>query len=262
VHASARADAPSGRPPFPEPIFGESVTDIDSVEPGEIELEIDGFESVARRAGSRLYQTSVEVEWKAWSRLGLRFEPTFESSRPERSTVTDATFGFEGAAAWGLVHDFARDFHLQVEAAGRFLDDGAPAFASQPGESPAPFTLDLKSALRLGEESLRASLGAEGGGLVAHAPIRVQGSWLHPFTSDLRYGSYGFEVDADFGRPLPVTVAPNVWTDVTPLGLPLELGVGIPIVLGASDTLPAAGVYLRLMILSQREAKFERGPGR
>ena len=59
------------RPPLAEPIFTESVTDIDGYEPGEVEFDINGSESIARRKGSRLLQSSFEIEWKVWSRLGV-----------------------------------------------------------------------------------------------------------------------------------------------------------------------------------------------
>jgi hypothetical protein len=52
-------------------------------------------------------------------------------------------------------------------------------------------------------------------------------------------------------------MAPNVWADLTPLGVPARLGVGIPVVVGAPDAFPAAGVYLRVLILTSREANFE-----
>ncbi|MGA7124407.1 MAG: hypothetical protein WBY94_30170 [Polyangiaceae bacterium] len=81
---------------------------------------------------------------------------------------------------------------------------------------------------------------------------------MHPFTSEMRFGFFGLEMDADFGRPNPVVLAPNIWADVTPIGLPGRIGIGIPIVVGAPDTFPAAGVYLRLLILTSREANFEK----
>jgi hypothetical protein len=45
---------------------------------------------------------------------------------------------------------------------------------------------------------------------------------------------------------------------MTPIGLPARLGVGPPLVVGAPDTFPAAGVYVRLLILPSREASFEK----
>lgn len=80
---------------------------------------------------------------------------------------------------------------------------------------------------------------------------------MRPFTSDIRFGFFGLEMDADWARPQPVVLAPNIWADVTPVGLPGRIGVGIPVVIGAPDTTAAAGVYVRLLILTSREANFE-----
>ena len=254
----ALADEPvPQRPPLPEPIFTESTTDIDGYEPGEIEFDVNGSEAVARRNGARLLLTSVEMEWKVWNRLGVRLEPSFASSREELAWTADDRFGFRAAAGWALVHDFRRDFHLQIEASERFVDDTPYVFRIQPGEAPLPFSADLKAAIRFFGWTVRTSIGTEAGDAPAHAPVRFQVALMRPFTSEMRFGFFGLEMDADWGRPNPVIVAPNIWTDVTPVGLPARLGVGIPIVVGASDTFPAAGVYLRLLILTSREANFE-----
>lgn len=255
--ALAEEPAPQ-RPPLAEPIFTESTTDIDGYEPGEIEFDVNASEAVARRNGARLLLTSVEMEWKVWNRLGVRLEPSFASSREELALASENTFGFRAAAGWALVHDFRHDFHLQIEAGQRFVDDTPYAFRIQPGEAPLPFNADLKAAIRVVGWTVRAGLGTEAFGTPAHAPFRVQAALMHPFTSEMRFGFFGLEMDADWGRPNPVVVAPNVWADATPIGLPARLGVGIPVVVGAPDTFPAIGVYLRLLILTSREASFER----
>lgn len=245
------------RPPLAEPIFTETVTDIDGYEPGEVELDVNGSESVARRGGARLYQTSVEVEWKVWKRLGLRLEPSFASAREEVGTSAGKNFGFRAAGGWSLLHDFAHDFHLQIEAGGRFIDDTPAGYKTQAGEAPLPFNADLKAAKRAWGWTVRAGLGTEAGGTPAHAPLRLQLAVMHPFTKEIRFGFLGIEADADLGRQNPVVIAPNVWADLTPIGVPGRIGVGVPIVVGAPDTLPAAGVYIRLLILTSREASFE-----
>ena len=81
---------------------------------------------------------------------------------------------------------------------------------------------------------------------------------MHPLTSEMRFGFFGFEADADFARKNPLVVAPNISADVTPIGVPGRIMVGIPIVIGA-PTFPATGVYVRLLILTSREAQFEKG---
>jgi hypothetical protein len=248
---------PIERPPLPEPIFTESTTDIDGYEPGEIEFDANAAILAARRHGARLMQTTFEMEWKVWSRLGVRFEPAFSSAREELATSWHDAFGFRAAAAWSLLHDFPRDFHVQVEASQRVVDDAAGAWGTEPGESPLPFSADLKAAIRMDDWTVRASVGTEAGGTPAHAPLRLQAALLHPLTRDVRFGFVGLEIDADGGRPQPAIVAPNVWADMTPIGLPFRIGVAIPVVVGAPDTVPATGIYLRLLLLTSREAGME-----
>src|SRR5258708_2648257 len=55
---AAADEAIEPRPPLPEPIFTESTTDIDGYAPGELEFDVHGAESVARRHGARPLQTS------------------------------------------------------------------------------------------------------------------------------------------------------------------------------------------------------------
>lgn len=127
-------DEPVQRPPLPEPIFTETTTDIDGYEPGEIEFDVNGSQALARRNAGRIRQVSVELEGKVWSRLGIRLEPSFSSSREAGALSSGGAFGFRGAAGWGLLHDFKRDFHLQIEASERFIDDTPYAFRIQPGK--------------------------------------------------------------------------------------------------------------------------------
>jgi hypothetical protein len=268
--AAADEPSPSGvpptdRPPLPEPIFTESTTDIDGYEPGEIEFDANGATMAARRGGARVLQATFEVEWKIWSRLGVRLEPGFSRARDELTTAAATAtstsfhdaFGFRAAAAWSLLHDFPRDLHVQIEASQRFADDAPGASRTEPGEAPLPFSADLKAAIRWADWTLRTSVGAEAGGTPAHAPFRAQAAILRPLTSEMRFGFFGLEMDADWGRPDPVILAPNVWADVTPIGLPFRMGVAIPIVVGAPDTVPAMGIYLRLLFLTSREASME-----
>jgi hypothetical protein len=249
------------RPPLAEPIFTETVTDIDGYETGEVELSVNGAEAVARRGGARVYQTSAEVEWKVWSRLGLRLEPSVTSSLQEHETSSEKKFGFRTALGWNLIHDFVDDFHLQVEAGGRVIDDSPDSFKTQAGEAPLPFNADLKAAKRISAWTLRGSVGTEAGGTAVHAPLRLQLAAMCPITDDIRFGFLGIEADADFARQTPLILAPNVWADVTPIGIPGRIGFGVPLVIGAPDAFPAAGVYVRLLILTSREASFERNDG-
>jgi hypothetical protein len=91
---------------MPEPLIGESVTDIDSLDAGELELDLT--ETTLRRTPSETggMMTSLETEWRATKNLGLS---------AELATSSDETVEFSGTASWSLVHDLQRGFHLQAE---------------------------------------------------------------------------------------------------------------------------------------------------
>src|SRR5216684_1877339 len=57
---------------MPEPVLGESITDIDGSEAGEVEVDLTGV--VGRAGGAKLWQGSVEIESRVTDRLGLEIE--------------------------------------------------------------------------------------------------------------------------------------------------------------------------------------------
>ena len=244
------------RAPLPESILTESTTDIDADEAGELEYEANLTRVGARTGGAFATLASVELEWRALRRLGLRLEPTYAHITPSGSTRGRDAFGLGGAVAFGLWHDFERDQHLQLEILGRTADHGAsPVF--DPGESELPAALDLVGAQRFGRLTLRATVGAEAGGQFANAPVHTDLSVLSGIVSDARFGYLAFELRADWASPAPLVLAPEVISDLVPLGLPLRMGLVLPVNLGASATAPSYGLFLRVILLTEREQRSE-----
>ena len=253
--ASAHADdldrgAGEQRPaPMPEQVLTESITDLDAFEAGETEFALNGQTLHAAHGGARAWQVSVEAEWRATNRLGLRLEPSYANLDEEGRS---REFGLQVAAAYGLVHDFKRNFHLQVEATARLTGDEKP-FESQPGDFSLPYTAGVRVGKRFGSWTLRPGAGAEVGAKAAHLPLWFGMGVLYGLGSAGKYGFVGIEVDADAGRQTPFIVAPDFMVDAKPIGLPFRLGFAIPYVLGADKREPSVGFYLRLLVRTEMD---------
>ena len=235
------------RPPLPEQILTESITDLDAIKPGETEFAVNGQTLRATQGGARAFQTGIEAEWRATSHLGLRLEPSYASLIEEGRSNE---FGLQAAAAWGLLHDFAHDFHVQVEATARFTRDDRP-YESQPGDFSLPFAAGVRVGKRFGPVTLRPGVGAEIGATAAHLPIWFGMGALYELGEGGRYGFAGVELDADGGRQTPFIVAPDFMVDMKMIGLPFRLGIAIPYVPGAPATEPSLGIYLRLIVRTE-----------
>lgn len=235
------------RPALPEQILTESVTDLDAIEPGETEFALNGQTLKAINGNARAWQTGIEAEWRATSHLGLRLEPSYASLIEEGRSNE---FGIQAAAAWGLVHDFAHDFHAQLETAVRFAGENKP-YESQPGDTSLPVSLGLRLGKRFGSLTLRPSLGTEFGGTPAHLPVWFGMGMLYGLGRDGRLGFFGVEVDADAGRQTPFIIAPNLMADTASIGLPFRVGIAIPWVVGAPATEPLIGLYLRVLVRTE-----------
>ena len=250
--SAAAGEGQVQRLPLPESLLTESTTDIDAAEAGELEYEANLTRVGARTGGAFATLSSIEVEWRALQRLGLRLEPTYAHVTPSGATPGRDVLGVSGAIAFSLWHDFQHDQHLQLELLGRTADhDAGPVF--DPGESELPGSLDLVGAQRYGQWTLRATAGAEAGGHFAHAPFHTDLSALTGIASDARFGYLAVEVRADWASPAPLVLAPEVISDLVPLGLPFRIGLALPLNVGASSTIPSYGMFMRVTLLTERE---------
>lgn len=249
--AAAADDAP--RTPVPEPIFGESVTDIDGIEAGELEVSGDAAELRSRRGGAQLQVAGVEAEWLATSRLGLRAEPSLvRADGPGFASRTD--LGVGTTASWKLVRDLADEFYMQMELSAEW-PPRADGYSS-PDQPGLPFGLDLRAAFRIGMWTVRGSVGAGAGAASPHAPVRASLAVLIGFDRAARTGFFGLEALADGTWISPVFAAPDVVVDLSPLKVPVRLGVALPwSPPTTSDTQPSFGIYFRLIVEPLREAK-------
>jgi hypothetical protein len=240
--------------PMPEPLFNETMTDIDGDEAGEVEFEINGFRGQSLRRGAYAMQGTIEIEWLATRCLGLFVEPLFTQTLDASGSGPRNHLGVNGGLSWKLLQDFRRDFHLQAELGGRYPLD--PSMGTDPGDPALPFTLDLRTGFRRGLWTFRGSAGTEAGGRFAHLPVRASIGVYMPFGSSNRYGFWGIEADADGGRRYPVVVALNFIPSLMPLGIPFNIGFGIPWAIGVPGTQPVVGLLVRLFVEGTREVSY------
>jgi hypothetical protein len=245
-----------GRPPMPEPLFTETVTDLDGYEPGEFELELNGTHLRSWRGGAYALQGGLEAEWLVTRKLGVRAEPTFARSIQTAGAEAESTFGGSVAASWKLVQNFEDDFHLQAEVAGRLPWD--TAITVWAGDSALPLSFDLRSGIRRGVLTVRGGVGAVAGGSSAHLPLRGSLALLTGFGSGERLSFWGIELDADGSRRTPAVVALNLVPHLGPLGLPFRLGFAIPWAIGVPENQPSIGLFVRLFVESAREITYAK----
>ena len=252
----AAGQATSTRPPLPESILTESATDIDAPEAGELEYEFNLGLLRSHAGGARSLTSSVEVEWRALDNFGLRLEPTFARDRYAGFESPHSFWGVSSALAFGLLHDFAHDFHLQAEVLARTASSDSP-HALEPAETQLPVGIDLLMARRVGGITFRATAGAEAGGTYAHAPIHTDAAALMGFAREERFGFVALDVRSDWARSAPLVVAPEVVSDLSPVGIPLRLGVALPVNVATAAN-STYGLFIRIIWLTEREAQFGR----
>src|SRR5919108_788651 len=148
---------------MPEPLIGESVTDIDGTQAGELEIDASGI--VARPGGE--WNTALEIEGRGLSRLGVLVEGTLSGDNTE-----SAAGGLRASLAFLLLHDEEHDFHLMIDATARLFEN---AVASELGEPTERIAFSLRGGIRRDWLTLRGSLGAGAGTHSAHAvPLRAE----------------------------------------------------------------------------------------
>jgi hypothetical protein len=212
-----------------------------------VELEANASNFASLRGGLHSLDGSVEIEWLATRRLGLRLEPTLSRD----GTVAA---GASGGVSWKLLQDFEHDFHLQLELLGRVPWNEEEIV--QPGDPDQPLALDLRAAWRTGPLTFRPGVGVGAFGDVDHNPARASVAVLAPFASTSRFGFWGFELDADWARTSPLVVAAELVPNLEALGIPLQLGFAVPVAVGEPFDRPAVGIYFRLFYESAREIEF------
>jgi hypothetical protein len=250
VRAEEETTLPSTlRGKMPEPLLTESITDLDGTRAGEVEIDVSAS-ALHRETGAGQWQSSVEVEWRALERLGFALDlgvgRAFDSAR---STVVSV----RPAASWVLMHAQPLDCHLMAELSGRVSRDDNEDL-QDPGEGALPVSGGLRFGIRTGWLTARTFLGAGAGSHSAHAvPLRAQAAVLAELGPKGRLGFAGFEVDADWARRTPVTLAANLILRGGTVHVPLDLGIAVPWTPQSRYGDASVGVLVRLILEIDRD---------
>jgi hypothetical protein len=217
--AAADGGAGGRKPPIPEPLVAESITNIEGTEAGELEFDVETL-LLRHATGERTSGLGVEAEWRATRHLGLAVEAAVTRAASDEPVLGQVRAGL----AWSLFHDLTRDFHVQAEATGRFGGDGAER-AEGPLELPYPYSVGLRAALCSGPLTLRAGAGTA---FVGGASLFFHLAALRTFGGSFLHGFAGLEVNANVGAEAPLSFVPQVFVTVPFLGAGLDLGLGVP----------------------------------
>ena len=185
---------------MPEPLVVESLTDIDGIEAGEVEIDSTGL--LARH----FWSASAEIEWRALSHLGLGVEVGGDEDGA----------GIHLGASVPLVH---AGVHLMLEGSARLPDSAGEI---EPGETALPYAFGLRAGARLGRLTLRAAADAEWSS--DRASIFASGATLISFGPEGR-GFAGVELAVDGARTDEVAVVP----EAAYLFGVVRLGLAVPI---------------------------------
>jgi hypothetical protein len=230
--------------PLPEPIFTETVSDIDATD-NDVEVELSAMSLRALRGGASFASAEIEAEWMVMGALGFRLEG--------RLATPGVLVGGTAGVSWKLLRDFRRDVYLQVEAVAHTLDRNDIV---DPGESASPLAFDVRIGKRAGPVTLRGSAGVGVG--ASHLGARGSVAVLTGFGPSTRFGFWGLELDADTSRPSPFVAALDIEPNLAALGLPFRVALAIPWNINTDATQPSLGVFVRLFFESPREIEYGR----
>ena len=250
VRAELRtAGASPVRAKMPEPLLTESITDLDDERAGEVEVDVNGS-AFRRTSAVRQWQSSVEVEWRALERLGLALDLGVGRALGQ---ATSPVMSVRPAASWVLTHSQPLDFHLMAEVSARISHD-ATEDVQDPGDGALPLSGGIRFGIRHGLLTVRTFLGASGGGHSAHAvPLRAQAAVLAEFGREGRLGFAGFEMDTDWARRTPLTLAGNLILRGAHLQVPFDLGIAVPWTPHSQYADASVGILVRLIFEIDRE---------
>lgn len=224
-----------------EPIFGDTVTDIDGDAAGEVEVDVRSV--VPRSRGVAWPIGLLGIEGRPTRRLGFELEGGIAGA-VDHGGRGDLTL----RAAYAVWHGVQHDVHLQIEAGASYDRSfgSAPMGTLPTTDDGAPFRLGARVGYRYHRLTLRAGAGAAmstGGSAPVWADAAVYGEF-GPRRGDTSF--VGVEAATDWTSSTPVLVAPE-------LGLAFHEGeahvaFGVPIYLGNHTTSAYAGGFVTLII--------------
>jgi len=147
---------------MPEPILVESVTDLDTHEAGELELEAQT--ATLTKDGS--WSARLEAEWRITGHLGLLLEAGLNRFENAEASV-------RAGASFSAYHDDVHGLHAQVLFLGVLHHGNEENVLLDPAEPGTDFALGMHGGWHQRWWTVRAEVTAGVGGHVSHLPIRA-----------------------------------------------------------------------------------------
>lgn len=226
-----------------EPLIGESVTDVDGDEPGTVEADA---KPTWRRSGDGTMWLTGEsaIEIRLTRRLGIEAGVSGSGWRDH-----GLRGGIDGGVSYAVLHDFARDFHLQLEL--RAHGDGqlvAPRTSAPPiDDDGAPVDLALRGGWRTRWLTLRFGAGPAIGG--SGTPVRADAALYTEWGASGGTASFaGVEAVSDGTNSTPVVIAPELVFGFRASGNRFRIGGGVPVFLGNRVSGTFVGVMASVVI--------------
>lgn len=258
--ARALGAGPGLRPGVPEPLVGESITDIDAAQAGEVEVDLDAA-ILTRTRNSRTgsWSSSIEAEWRANEKLGLAAELQLGSNFGDQPGADkqreEKLWGLRVAASWAVWNDFRRELHLQAEVSAALFYDDASAEEVELGAPALPYVARLHGAWRAGRFNLRLVAGAGWGPVVHHLPVYASAALLWEagrLVGRYRRAFFGVELGFDGGRRSPLVVIPEVAVHTAAFSVETRIGLAAPLLVGLGGEL-SPGALLRITVELDRD---------
>jgi hypothetical protein len=251
---TSSATAADRRPAMAEPLIGESVTDIDSDEPGETEIDVTGV-ALRGSSGASCGSGAIELELRLTRRLGVSLEITLVGGQDQ------GLYGdLAAAGSFMLWHDFQRQLHLQLEARALAVEAqfSAARRLSIPENGAAPYAFGLRGAARWRWLSLRfgfgPSIGGHGGPVPLWADAALFAEWGGRSAGSRGLVSFaGVEAVTDWGSATPVVISREIVFGFVLGDLPTRVGLGVPFYVHNHGPGPFVGGILRVMLELDRD---------
>lgn len=226
--------SPAGEMGVTEPVIEENITDVDARRVGTLEMDVAGSSLAPRgtlRSGG--WSSEIEAEWRPIDRWGVGAGLAISGPTSGLAPVSAKELTPRISASYLVVRDRPRRLFLQSEVTARSAR-GDRAVQRDPLDPALPYTFGLRWANEIRPITLRYGLFGEAGDAVARAPFRqsfaVYLKCFEPPRVDL-----GAEFIADWARPHPMLVAPELLLTANVFGQPMRAGVAVPMTLGAKE---------------------------
>jgi hypothetical protein len=214
---------------LPEPLLGESITDLDGTKAGEFELDVTALSLFSKGSRPGSQRASAELEWRITERFGLGVE----AGGSREGDPVELTPSLSLGVSYAFFHDLARDLHLMAEVRAKLLEEnesGISLAVADPSEPGRRVMAGLRGGGRYGLLTVRGAAALEAGGASAHTvPLRLELAALGSFGPGGTWGFGGLELIADWTRPGILVWAPMLLLDGAWLGLPVKLAASVPL---------------------------------